>query len=972
MSRSARTARRTARTLSLIAGAVAVSTAVSLSVSAPATAAAPRAGTPFAVTDYCSGQCNDILPPGENGNATLADILGNKLFGTRPAHTDDQLDTYGDLADGYQGLTNSTIDQYFNDSSFGVPANQVASSIQPRSDVTITRDKATGVPHVYGTTRSGTEFGAGYAAAQDRLWLMDLFRHVGRGELSSFAGGAAANRALEQTFWAAAPYTEQDLQNQVTEIADSGPAGAQAMQDITSYIGGINTYITQAYDNRTFPGEYDLTGHINPITNSGTIDPFQPTDLIAIASVVGALFGSGGGGEVQSALVKQAADAKYGATVGDQVWQSFREENDPEADLTIHSGQSFPYSASPADPTGTAMPDAGSVTAQQEIFDPTGSATSTATPSATALAASGPKTDVLPRNKNGSLNVNAAKGIFDNGVLPGNLLSDKHGMSNALVVSGKYTDDGHPIAVFGPQTGYFAPQLLMLEELQGPGISSRGAAFAGLSFYVELGRGADYAWSATSAGQDVTDTFAVPLCTPDGTPVTKNSNYYLYNGQCTAMEALERDDSWSPTTADSTATGSYKLIVYRTKYGLVQFRATVGGRPVAYTSQRSTYMHEADSIVGFQMFNDPDDMGTPQAFEQSASNINYTFNWFYVNNTDTAYYNSGWNPVRPANVDPNLPIQAASQYEWQNWNPTTDTSDYTPSASHPNSVDQDYYVSWNNKQALDYTAASFGDGSVYRSNLLDARVKSLVQSGKKIARSDVVKAMEDAAVTDLRGEDVLPTLLKVINSAPVTDPTQASIVANLTAWQQAGSKLQETSAGSQTYVDASAIQTMDAWWPLLVQAEFQSGMGTDLFNAMVGAIQINESPSGGQTGPTSGPADANESIPHKGSSFQYGWWSYVDKDLRSVLGQSVQGGLAQKYCGAGSLSACRTALLTSLSQAAAEPATQVYAGDADCSAGDQWCADSIIQRPMGGITDDKITWQNRPTFQQVVQFVGHH
>ena len=70
--------------------------------------------------------------------------------------------------------------------------------------------------------------------------------------------------------------------------------------------------------------------------------------------------------------------------------------------------------------------------------------------------------------------------------------------------------------------------------------------------------------------------------------------------------------------------------------------------------------------------------------------------------------------------------------------------------------------------------------------------------------------------------------------------------------------------------------------------------------------------------------------------------------------------------------ACRTALLTSLVQAGGRAGQQVYPGDADCSAGDQWCADSIIQRPMGGITDGKITWQNRPTYQQVVQFVGHH
>jgi len=928
---------RSARLLCLVA----VSAAVSLSVTVPAAAA----GTPFTVPDLCAGQCNDILPPGENGNATLADILANKLFGTRPAHTDDQLNTYGNLADNYQNITNATIAQYFDNSSFGVPAGQVESTIQPRGDVTIVRDRATGVPHIYGTTRSGTEFGAGYAAAQDRLWLMDLFRHVGRGELSSFAGGAPANRQLEQTFWAAAPYTEQDLQNQVTAIANSGSGGAQAMQDINSYVAGINTYITQSVNNRNFPGEYDLTGHMNPITNAGSIDPFQPTDLIAIASVVGALFGSGGGGEVQSALVKQAADAQYGQTMGDQVWQSFREENDPEAGLTLHNGQSFPYGASPANPQGVAMPDPGSVTPQQEVFDPTGSATSTSAA--------------------------ATKGMFANGVLPANLLADKHGMSNALVVSGKFTDDGHPIAVFGPQTGYFAPQLLMLEELQGPGISSRGAAFAGLSFYVELGRGPDYAWSATSAGQDVTDTFAVPLCNLDGSPATTSSLAYVFNGVCTAMQPLERDDSWSPNTADSTPAGSYKLIVYRTNYGLVQARATVGGQPVAYASQRSSYMHEADSIIGFQMFNNPADMGTPQQFQQAAANVNYTFNWFYVNDAHTAYFNSGWNPVRPANVDPSLPIQAANQFEWQNWNPATFTSDRTAFAAHPNSIDQDYYVSWNNKQALNYTSAAFGDGPVYRSNLLDSRVKALVNSGNKISRSDVIKAMEDAGVTDLRGEDVLPTLLAVINSQPVTDPTQAAIVAQLTAWQQAGSKRVETSQGSHTYQNAQAIQTMDAWWPLLVQAEFQPSMGANLFNAMIGAIQINESPSGGQTGPSTGPADANQAISHKGSSFQFGWWSYVDKDLRSVLGRPVSGPLAASFCGGGSLSACRQALLTSLSQAAAESASTVYPGDSSCAAGNQWCADSIIQRPFGGVTDGNITWQNRPTYQQVVQFAGH-
>ncbi|MFD0528288.1 hypothetical protein ACFQ1I_16335 [Kitasatospora arboriphila] len=60
----------------------------------------------------------------------------------------------------YPQLTEAQLRSFFNDASFGVPADQVASTTRPRSDVAIVRDKATGVPHITGTTRYGTEFGA--------------------------------------------------------------------------------------------------------------------------------------------------------------------------------------------------------------------------------------------------------------------------------------------------------------------------------------------------------------------------------------------------------------------------------------------------------------------------------------------------------------------------------------------------------------------------------------------------------------------------------------------------------------------------------------------------------------------------------------------------------------------------------------------------------------------------------------------
>ncbi|MFJ9758483.1 penicillin acylase family protein [Streptomyces sp. NPDC101149] len=891
----------------------------------PISQAAAADSAAAAVADHCGGQCSDILPPGENGNATLAQILLNQAFGIQPSHAEDQLGPYAGLATGRSTLTDAKINSFFNDASFGVPSDQVASSEKPagRGDVTIVRDKKTGVPHITGTTRYGTEFGAGYAAAEDRLWLMDVFRHVGRGQLTSFAGGAAANQGLEQEFWRNAPYTEADLQAQIDHaVASAGDRGRQALADVGAYLDGINAYIDASDSGRYFPGEYVLTGHKDSITNAGTIDHFKVTDMVALASVVGSLFGSGGGGEVSNAISLLAAQSKYGVEQGTEVWESFRERNDPEAVLTVHNGESFPYASKPDDPQGEALPDAGSVAEEPLVHDRTGSA-------ATSGAARASKTAAATA-----------------------LTSAKRGMSNALVVSGKYTASGHPVAVFGPQTGYFAPQLLMLQEIQGPGISARGASFAGLSMYVELGRGQDYSWSATTSGQDIIDTYAVELCQDD--------YHYLYHGTCTAMDKVEQKNAWSPTVADGTAAGSYTMRVWRTKYGPVQYRATVGGKKVAYATLRSSYLHEADSIIGFQMLNDPDYVKGPEDFQSAAQHINFTFNWFYADSRHTAYYNSGDNPVRAAGVDAEFPVWAQPAYEWRNWDPATNTAAYTPPAQHPESIDQDYYISWNNKQAKDYTTAPWGDGSVHRGNLLEDRVKKLVAAGG-VTRSSLVKAMADAALADLRAEEVLPDLLKVVNSSTVTDPTTAAAVGKLSAWVSAGARRTETSAGSKKYADADAIRILDAWWPLLVKAEFEPGLGSDLYTAFTANLPVDESPSAAH-GPTGS---------HAGSSFQYGWWSYVDKDIRAVLGEPVRGPLAQKYCGGGDLGACRDVLTGTLKQAAGTTASQVYPGDDQCSAGDQWCADSIVQRALGGIKHGSISWQNRPTYQQVVEFTSH-
>ena len=89
--------------------------------------------------------------------------------------------------------------------------------------------------------------------------------------------------------------------------------------------------------------------------------------------------------------------------------------------------------------------------------------------------------------------------------------------------------------MLGPQVGYYVPQILMEEDLHGPGFDARGAAFPGVNLMVQLGHGRDYAWSATTATSDNVDTFAEVLCQDDF--------HYLYKGQCLPMEKLDRTNT---------------------------------------------------------------------------------------------------------------------------------------------------------------------------------------------------------------------------------------------------------------------------------------------------------------------------------------------------------------------------------------------------------------------------------------------
>ena len=520
-----------------------------------------------------------------------------------------------------------------------------------------------------------------------------------------------------------------------------------------------------------------------------------------------------------------------------------------------------------------------------------------------------------------------------------------HGMSNAMLVTGKESKTGKPLAVMGPQTGYYAPQILVEQVLNGPGIEARGVAFAGVNLFVQLGRGVDYAWSATSAGSDNIDTVAERLCNVNGSKPSVRSTAYRVGKRCVPMQSDVHSETTTPNFTAPSPSKTYRFQVLRTRHGIVQERTTVGGVPVALVLQRSTYGHEIDSVLGFGEFNDPGFVHDAKSFQKAASDVDYTFNWFYADSEDISYYSSGLLPRRSKKVEPDLPRWAGKQYDWQGW-----LSDRRHARE--TNPKRGYLISWNNKPAPEFSAAddTWGYGSVYRSQALEKRLLPKIRGQKKIDLPGLVGVMAGAATADSRAAYTLPWLLKVIGD----DPATASARKVLTAWLKAGTPRADRDRNG-SYEHQAAIALFDAWWQ-----SGQHSVAYDVLGDRLGDL-TRELPQGLDDHPSSG----------GGSSFNgIAWYGYVAKDLRTVLGKKVEGAYSQGYCGDGSLAACRTTLRASLAGAVARILhKQKNSSVAKLTYNKH--RDDIRSNTAGLVGVRAIDWQNRPTFQQVVEFLSH-
>ena len=218
------------------------------------------------------------------------------------------------------------------------------------------------------------------------------------------------------------------------------------------------------------PSEYTALGTLP--------QPWKLTDVIAEASLIGGIFGLGGGGQVNSALALQALEQRFGRAAGKRAWSDFREADDPEApthDPRTSGSRTRPGARSPR--KGWRSPTRARSRSRRS-----------ARRRASSAAADRSRERRAAREHRRARCARRCR--------------DPTHASNWELVSARHSANGHALAVMGPQVGYYVPEILMEEDLHGPGIDARGAAFPGVNQYVELGHGRDYAWSATTATSD--------------------------------------------------------------------------------------------------------------------------------------------------------------------------------------------------------------------------------------------------------------------------------------------------------------------------------------------------------------------------------------------------------------------------------------------------------------------------------------
>ena len=220
--------------------------------------------------------------------------------------------------------------------------------------------------------------------------------------------------------------------------------------------------------------------------------------------------------------------------------------------------------------------------------------------------------------------------------------------------------------------------------------------------YILIGRTKNYAWSLTSAGHDVRDVFAEKLCNPDGSAPTRASTHYVYKGKCRALKDFDAGQL------------AGKALRYKTSvHGSVIGTATVGGKPYALARKRSTFGRDGLNLAALHDMTGGKAIDAAEVLRRRPTSSSSPSTGPTPPARPPRTSRRAACPKRARGLDRRLPTLGTGKYEWKG---------FLSEREHPHDVSGPggLLLNWNNHSAPGFM---HGDdepyGSVQRVELFD-------------------------------------------------------------------------------------------------------------------------------------------------------------------------------------------------------------------------------------------------------------
>jgi len=530
-------------------------------------------------------------------------------------------------------------------------------------------------PHVYADSVYALGYGNGYAQAGDRLFQMDVVRHIGYGDSAKLLGPGQIPSDIQ---------VRRDLysREQIDRQWETAPPTFKEI--IRGYTDGVNRRMVEMAASGELPAEFGALGHAP--------EPWQPQDTVAAVNYLIGFFGVSGGAELSNAQTLYRMRQNLGSweaafdAYADLNWLETTDDHYTSltrADVDVDGGETVPESWDDLPEKQRRFIEA----ADPGAIEPWGIERDVTVPD-----------DVTAGLREGQ------------GVMAG----FKWG-SNAAVVAGELTESGEPMLGGGPQMGYFKPPVPYKCGLHGAGYDMAGIGVTAAPALV-IGRtdggdeGDGLGWTVTSGRDDMIDTIAVELDPED-------RHRYRWEGEWHRMDT--RTERHVATPVPPALGGNPRTRVVEQEVAHVEEEGdtmpVVAWNPdecVAWCQRTTTRNDEVKGAFLWAELAGADDLDD---YEDTLREFPFTFNFHVISDSgDIAYYHTGKVPDRQDGADYRFP-RNSEDHSW------TGTSVGLGLGTWARNPERGYVVQWNNGPAPDWGASDNEQnwGSIHRVDQLD-------------------------------------------------------------------------------------------------------------------------------------------------------------------------------------------------------------------------------------------------------------